>query len=230
MRSSAGCWRRICRWRSGWPPARSADVWIPLGTALGSSEVPAAAAQVIRRDAIDAMEKAGEVNPTNRWQALEYWLRRTRWPNRRRHGPRGHARTAYPPLSRRIRRLAPEESDPTMSKRALITGAAGQDGTWLAAQLIDAGWQVFGVVHPMLVVENMRLKAMLPAVEQLPASVADLASLSAAFTVAQPDCIWHLAAIASPAALREEPHAGVRHEHRRDAERPADGAVVRGLG
>ena len=86
-----------------------------------------------------------------------------------------------------------------MGKRALITGAAGQDGTWLAAQLIDAGWTVFGVVHPLLAVENIRLKAVLPAVEQLPASVADLESVSAAFTVAQPDCIWHLAAIASPA-------------------------------
>jgi GDPmannose 4,6-dehydratase len=85
-----------------------------------------------------------------------------------------------------------------MSKRALITGAAGQDGTWLAAQLIDAGWQVFGVVHPLLAAENLRLKSVLPAVEQLPASVADLESLSAAFTVAQPDCVWHLAAIASP--------------------------------
>lgn len=86
-----------------------------------------------------------------------------------------------------------------MSKRALITGAAGQDGTWLAAQLIDAGWQVFGVVHPMLAVENMNLKATLPAVEQLPADIGDLASLNVAFDVARPHCIWHLAAIASPA-------------------------------
>ncbi len=55
-----------------WLAARSsADVWIPLGMVLGTSDVPAAAAQVIR-EAIDTMEKAGDVNPTNRWQALEY--------------------------------------------------------------------------------------------------------------------------------------------------------------
>jgi GDPmannose 4,6-dehydratase len=92
-----------------------------------------------------------------------------------------------------------------MSKHALITGAAGQDGTWLAAQLIDAGRKVFGVVHPMLAAENMRLKAVLPAVEQLPADVADLASLSIAFDLAQPDCVWHLAAIASPTDCEKNP-------------------------
>ena len=92
-----------------------------------------------------------------------------------------------------------------MSKRALITGAAGQDGTWLAAQLIDAGWQVFGVVHPELVSENQRLKIMLPTVEQLEVDVSDLFPVAGAFDVVTPDCVWHLAAIASPLTCEENP-------------------------
>lgn len=63
-------WKLTSRWRSGWPLARPLTSGFRWGW-CSARPTSLAAAQVIRQ-AIDAMEKAGDVNPTNRWQALEY--------------------------------------------------------------------------------------------------------------------------------------------------------------
>ena len=41
-----------------------------------------------------------------------------------------------------------------MSKKALITGITGQDGSYLAEHLLSLGYEVFGIVRRNSVTEN----------------------------------------------------------------------------
>jgi GDPmannose 4,6-dehydratase len=78
-------------------------------------------------------------------------------------------------------------------KRALITGIAGQDGSYLAELLLDEGYEVFGIVRdPDARYDN--LAAVEDRIGLIRADLLDQASLLTALAESQPDEVYNLAA------------------------------------
>jgi GDPmannose 4,6-dehydratase len=81
------------------------------------------------------------------------------------------------------------------ARRVLITGITGQDGSYLAEQLVAAGDRVVGVVRPPL---DRPLPAPLERLrgelELVAGDLSDPAGLAAAVACARPDEVYHLAA------------------------------------
>lgn len=85
-----------------------------------------------------------------------------------------------------------------MSKTALITGIAGQDGGHLAQLLHEKGYKVYGIIRGQMEASHPRHKAIkeeMPFVELIMADLLDLSSLTRAMQLAQPDEVYNLAAI-----------------------------------
>lgn len=83
-----------------------------------------------------------------------------------------------------------------MSRRALITGIAGQDGSYLAELLLDKGYEVYGVVGPVLG------DLLGPAIEKggerlhlLDGDLGDMESLLTCVRTSRPDEVYNLAAM-----------------------------------
>jgi GDPmannose 4,6-dehydratase len=74
--------------------------------------------------------------------------------------------------------------------KALVTGVTGQDGSYLAEQLLADGVEVFGVVR--------RPVPAVPGVIRVSADLLDQASLEAVLRFVRPDEIYHLAAVTAP--------------------------------
>jgi GDPmannose 4,6-dehydratase len=82
-----------------------------------------------------------------------------------------------------------------MSRRVLITGLTGQDGGYLAEQLLAGGDEVIGAVRdPDGALARAGLDALDGRVALLAADLLDAASIRRAVAEAQPDEIYHLAA------------------------------------
>jgi GDPmannose 4,6-dehydratase len=85
-----------------------------------------------------------------------------------------------------------------MSKRALITGINGQDGSYLAEFLIDKGYEIFGTVKRNSVAENQtaRLDSVYDKIGKnlIYADLTDLSSLLNALRISNPDEVYNLAA------------------------------------
>ncbi len=79
--------------------------------------------------------------------------------------------------------------------RALITGITGQDGLYLAEQLLGKGYQVYGLIRGQNNPKRALVERDLPDVALLTGDITDLASLIRALRVAQPDEVYNLAAI-----------------------------------
>lgn len=73
--------------------------------------------------------------------------------------------------------------------RALVTGATGQDGSYLTEQLLEAGHEVFGLVR--------RPNAATPA-QPVTGDLLDQDSLERALAQSRPDVVYNLAAVTSP--------------------------------
>lgn len=73
--------------------------------------------------------------------------------------------------------------------RALVTGVLGQDGSYLADQLLADGHEVFGLVRR----SNVHSPAQL-----LRGDLLDQDSIERALTIARPDVVFNLAAVTSP--------------------------------
>lgn len=82
--------------------------------------------------------------------------------------------------------------------RALILGICGQDGYYLAEQLLTAGHQVFGVVR--------QPKAWPPGAKLLRGDLLDQRSLERALFEAEPDEVYNLAAVTSPGGAWGRPN------------------------
>jgi GDPmannose 4,6-dehydratase len=78
-------------------------------------------------------------------------------------------------------------------KRALITGIAGQDGSYLAELLLDEGYEVFGVVRdPDARYDN--LAGIENRINLIRADLLDASSLVTALAESEPDEVYNLAA------------------------------------
>ena len=80
-----------------------------------------------------------------------------------------------------------------MPRRALITGIAGQDGSYLAELLLDEGYEVFGIVRdPDAQYDN--LVGVEDQIGLIRADLLDQSSLLSALDESQPDEVYNLAA------------------------------------
>ena len=84
-----------------------------------------------------------------------------------------------------------------MTKRALITGVAGQDGTYLSELLLGKGYEVWGVMGPYPGDFPERAAASGGRLHAIDADMADMDSLLAAVEVSRPDEIYNFAAQSS---------------------------------
>lgn len=84
-----------------------------------------------------------------------------------------------------------------MSSRVLITGISGQDGSWLAENLVSHGHEVHGIVRRHSVAEYPNLAALLAkdAVRLHEADLTDLGSLEEVVGSVAPDEIYNLGAM-----------------------------------
>lgn len=86
-----------------------------------------------------------------------------------------------------------------MKPRALITGIAGQDGSYLAEMLLDLGYEVHGIVRRVALEDSdhrlWRLRDILSQLELHSGSVESEASLFRVLSRVQPAEIYHLAAV-----------------------------------
>jgi GDPmannose 4,6-dehydratase len=83
-----------------------------------------------------------------------------------------------------------------MSKKALITGINGQDGSYLAEFLLEKGYEVWGVVKRNSVSEtqSVRIDHIFEKLNLEYADLTDMASLVSVLQKVQPDEIYNLAA------------------------------------
>jgi GDPmannose 4,6-dehydratase len=93
----------------------------------------------------------------------------------------------------------------TTSKRALITGITGQDGSYLAELLLGKGYEVFGMVRRLSAPNVWRIQHLLPKITLLQADLLDQLSLIKAVEAAQPDEFYNLAAMSFVPSSWDQP-------------------------
>ena len=80
------------------------------------------------------------------------------------------------------------------SKTALITGVTGQDGSYLAEQLLERGYRVFGMVRRSSQPSFSRIEHLLDDLELLEGELGDTGSITRIVRASQPDELYNLAA------------------------------------
>src|SRR3982751_6462738 len=81
-----------------------------------------------------------------------------------------------------------------MTKRALITGITGQDGSYLAELLLEKGYEVSGLIRRTTTVSYERIEHIQDKLNLVSADLTDLTSLIYCLRETQPDEIYNLAA------------------------------------
>jgi GDPmannose 4,6-dehydratase len=81
-----------------------------------------------------------------------------------------------------------------MTKRALITGITGQDGSYLAELLLDKGYDVYGLVRRAATPSTERIEHILDRVNLVVGEMTDQTSLLDAMEASQADEVYNLAA------------------------------------
>ena len=82
-------------------------------------------------------------------------------------------------------------------KKVLITGIAGQDGSYLAEFLLEKGYEVYGVVRPQSLVDTGKLaniSHILNKLQLITINLQDINEVKECFTSLKPDECYHLAA------------------------------------
>jgi GDPmannose 4,6-dehydratase len=92
-----------------------------------------------------------------------------------------------------------------MSKRAIITGITGQDGSYLAELLLGKGYEVFGVVRRLSAPNVWRIEHLLPKVTLLQADLLDQLSLVRAVDAVRTHEFYNLAAMSFVPASWDQP-------------------------
>ncbi len=91
------------------------------------------------------------------------------------------------------------------TKRALITGITGQDGSYLAELLLEKGYEVHGMVRRSSSETFQRLEAFRDAIELHTGDLLDQRSLVDVLRACEPDEIYNLAAMSFVAASWSQP-------------------------
>jgi GDPmannose 4,6-dehydratase len=92
-----------------------------------------------------------------------------------------------------------------MTKRAIITGITGQDGSYLAELLLEQGYQVIGVVRRSSAPNLMRIEHLLERLELRPADLLDQLSLVRLIDEVRPLELYNLAAMSFVPASWDQP-------------------------
>jgi len=96
-----------------------------------------------------------------------------------------------------------------MARHALITGITGQDGAYLAQNLLEKGYEVFGVVrrssHFGIADHRLRWLGIEKDVRYVDANLTDLSSLLRAVEIARPDEVYNLGAQSYVASSWQQP-------------------------
>ncbi|MEQ1869823.1 MAG: GDP-mannose 4,6-dehydratase [Vicinamibacterales bacterium] len=92
-----------------------------------------------------------------------------------------------------------------MTKRALITGITGQDGSYLAELLLKEGYEVFGMVRRLSTPNTWRIEHILDRVTLRPADLLDQLSLLRLIDDVRPHEIYNLAAMSFVPASWDQP-------------------------
>ncbi|MCI4362972.1 MAG: GDP-mannose 4,6-dehydratase [Thermoplasmata archaeon] len=79
-------------------------------------------------------------------------------------------------------------------RRALVTGITGQDGSYLAEQLLERGYRVYGLVRRLSTPNTQNIAHLLDRVVLLDGDLHDAASLDTALRASEPEEIYNLAA------------------------------------
>lgn len=88
---------------------------------------------------------------------------------------------------------------------ALITGLAGQDGSYLAEQLIDRGYRVLGGVRDVAKAKQTLPLSLLDTVELVTWEMNDLRAMTEVMENCQPDEVFNFAAYSSGAGMFDDP-------------------------
>ena len=93
------------------------------------------------------------------------------------------------------------------NKKAIITGMAGQDGSYLAELLLDKGYEVFGLItHEQLSNPGKlwRINGLRNNINLHVCDIGDEKQLSEYFGRIMPDEVYHLASNVDPKVIFEE--------------------------
>ncbi len=91
------------------------------------------------------------------------------------------------------------------SRRALITGITGQDGSYLAELLLAEGYEVFGLTRRLSAANYWRIEHLRDRITLIPGDLLDQLSLIRALERAQPDEVYNLAAMSFVPASWDQP-------------------------
>src|SRR5438128_7124878 len=92
-----------------------------------------------------------------------------------------------------------------MSKRAIITGITGQDGSYLAELLLSKGYEVVGVVRRASAPNLWRIEHLLDRITLRPADLLDQLSLMRIIQDVRPHELYNLAAMSFVPASWDQP-------------------------
>ena len=92
-----------------------------------------------------------------------------------------------------------------MSRRAVITGITGQDGSYLAELLLEKGYEVVGVVRRLSAQNHWRIEHLLDRIELRPGDLLDQLSLIRVIEDVRPHEIYNLAAMSFVPASWDQP-------------------------
>jgi GDPmannose 4,6-dehydratase len=92
-----------------------------------------------------------------------------------------------------------------MSKRAIITGITGQDGSYLAELLLEKGYEVVGVARRLSAANYWRIEHLLDRIRLVPADLLDQLSLIRVISDVRPHEFYNLAAMSFVPASWDQP-------------------------
>lgn len=92
-----------------------------------------------------------------------------------------------------------------MSKKALVTGINGQDGSYLAELLLEKGYEVYGILRRKSVVDYGNVEHIKDKINFINADMTDLVSLVNALKISQADEVYNLAAQSFVGTSWEQP-------------------------
>jgi GDPmannose 4,6-dehydratase len=92
-----------------------------------------------------------------------------------------------------------------MTKRAIITGITGQDGSYLAELLLSKGYEVTGIVRRLSATNFWRIEHLLDRISLRPADLLDQLSLIRVVQDVKPHEIYNLAAMSFVPASWDQP-------------------------